>query len=98
VEAALSAPLAFEIVNLGGSHPVTLAELVAALEKATGRRARLERQPDQPGDVPVTYAAVDKAKRLLGFEARVPLEEGLRRAVAWYRETSGHDRIGTREA
>jgi len=85
VEAALEADFGFEIVNLGGAHPVTLTELVAALERATGRRARLERHPDQPGDVPVTFAAVDKARRLLGFQARVPLEEGLRRSVEWYR-------------
>jgi UDP-glucuronate 4-epimerase len=87
VEAALETPLSFEIVNLGGAKPVTLDELVAALERATGRRARLERQPEQPGDVPVTYASVEKARRLLGFEPRVPLEEGLRRAVEWYRAT-----------
>jgi len=85
VEAALEADFAFEIVNLGGAHPVTLTELVAALERATGKRARLERHPDQPGDVPITFAAVDKARRLLGFQARVPLEEGLRRSVEWYR-------------
>ncbi len=85
VEAALSASLSFEIINLGGAHPVTLADLVRALESATGKTAILDRQPDQPGDVPVTYAAVEKARRLLGFRARVPLEEGLRRSVEWYR-------------
>jgi UDP-glucuronate 4-epimerase len=87
VEAALESALAFEIVNLGGAHPVTLAELVSAIERATGRRARLDRQAPQPGDVPITFASVEKAERLLGFRARVPLEEGLRRAVAWYRRT-----------
>jgi UDP-glucuronate 4-epimerase len=92
VEAALERPLSFEIVNLGGAHPVTLDALVAALERATGKRARLERRPDQPGDVPVTYAAVEKARRVLGFEARVPLEEGLRRSVEWYREAA--ERVG----
>ena len=86
VEAALESRLPFEIVNLGGARPVTLAELVAALERATGRRARLDRQPAQPGDVPVTFASVIRAEKLLGFRARVPLEEGLRRAVAWYRK------------
>jgi len=87
VEASLSIPAAgYEIVNLGGAQPVTLAELVSALERATGRRARLDPQPDQAGDVPVTYADVDKARRLFGFRARVSLEEGLRRSVAWYRE------------
>jgi UDP-glucuronate 4-epimerase len=85
IEAALSARLSFEIINLGGAHPVTLADLVRALESATGRKAVLDRQGDQPGDVPVTYASVEKAERLLGFRARVPLEEGLRRSVEWYR-------------
>jgi UDP-glucuronate 4-epimerase len=86
VEAALNreAP-GFEIVNLGGATPVTLTELVAAIEKATGRTAILDRQPSQPGDVPVTYAAVEKARRLLEFRARVPLAEGLKRSVDWYR-------------
>lgn len=88
VEAALAAdPPGFEIVNLGGATPVTLTDLVAGIEKATGRRAILERQPTQPGDVPVTYAAVEKAERVLGFRARVPLAEGLRRSVEWYRRT-----------
>src|SRR3984893_7520564 len=59
VEAALVATFAFEIVNLGSAHPVTLTELIAALEAATGKHARLERLPTQPGDVPVTYASVE---------------------------------------
>ncbi|HWC65135.1 MAG TPA: NAD-dependent epimerase/dehydratase family protein, partial [Thermoanaerobaculia bacterium] len=54
VEAALDRCRGFEIVNLGGAHPITLAELVAILEKATGRRAVLRRLPDQAGDVPAT--------------------------------------------
>ena len=85
IEAALDRPLSFEILNLGGAHPVTLAELVAAIERATGKAARLDRLPDQPGDVPVTFAATEKAERVLGFRAKVELEEGLRRTVAWYR-------------
>ncbi len=85
VEASLDRCRGFEIVNLGGSHPVTLSELVAALEAATGKKAKLSRQPEQPGDVPVTFADVSKAKRVLGYEAKVPLEEGLRRYVEWYR-------------
>lgn len=76
----------FEIVNLGGARPVTLSELVLAIEKATGRKAHLDRQPPQPGDVPVTYASVDKAERLLGFRARVTLADGLERAVRWFRQ------------
>jgi UDP-glucuronate 4-epimerase len=92
VEAALErgAPAGgFEIVNLGGARPVTLSELVAAIEAATGRKAILDRQPPQPGDVPVTYASVEKAERLLGFRARVTLADGLRRTVDWFRADRG---------
>jgi UDP-glucuronate 4-epimerase len=86
VEAAIERCRGFEIINLGGAHPITLAGLIEMLEAATGKRARLKRLPDQPGDVPVTYADVDKARRLLGYSPRVPIEEGLARYVAWYRE------------
>lgn len=87
IEAALEhATPGFEIVNLGGAHPVTLSELVLAIENATGRTARLSRQPVQAGDVPVTYASVEKAERLLGFRARVSLADGLSRSVEWYRQ------------
>ncbi len=73
----------FEVMNLGGSRPVTLNELVAGIERASGKKANLDRQPDQPGDVPLTCAATEKAKRLLGFEAKIPLDEGLQRYFAW---------------
>jgi UDP-glucuronate 4-epimerase len=76
----------FEAVNLGGSHPVTLTELVAALEKASGVKAQLDRKPDQPGDVPLTCADPRKARALLGWEPKISLEEGLRRYVAWARD------------
>ncbi len=73
----------FEAVNLGGAHPVTLAELVRALEGSLGVQAKLDRQPAQPGDVPLTAADTSKAKALLGWEPRVSLAEGLRRYAAW---------------
>ena len=85
VEGALALPADYEIINLGGARPVTLSDLVLAIEAATGKKAVLDRRPDQPGDVPATYADVSKAQRLLGFQARVTLEEGLRRSVEWYR-------------
>jgi UDP-glucuronate 4-epimerase len=88
VEAAFDLASGFEIINLGGARPVTLAGLLAQVERATGKTARIVREADQPGDVPVTYADVAKAGRLLGFRPRVPLEEGLRRAVDWYRSES----------
>jgi UDP-glucuronate 4-epimerase len=75
----------FEICNLGNSHPITLAELVRMLERATGKEAIIERQAPQQGDVPLTWADISKAERLLGYRPRTTLEEGLRKFVAWYR-------------
>jgi UDP-glucuronate 4-epimerase len=88
LEAALEVPVSFEIINLGGAHPVTLARLVQEIEGATGKKAKLERLPDQPGDVPVTFAATERAGRLLNFRPRVFLPEGLRRCVAWHRSNA----------
>jgi UDP-glucuronate 4-epimerase len=77
--------LPFEVINLGNSSPVRLAELIAYLEAATGKKAQQERLPDQPGDVPITWANIDKAKRLLGYSPKTTMEQGLRNFVAWYR-------------
>jgi UDP-glucuronate 4-epimerase len=76
----------FEIYNLGGAHTTTLARLVELLGAALGTSPRVVRAPDQPGDVPVTFADPARAERDLGFRARIGLEEGLGRFVAWARE------------
>lgn len=76
----------FDVFNLGNSSPVKLSELVQALERATGRQAIREQAPPQPGDVPLTWADISKAQRLLGYQPATPLEQGLERFVAWYRE------------
>jgi UDP-glucuronate 4-epimerase len=85
LEAALERRFAFEIINLGGAHPVTLSELVSKIQKATGKTARRRHLPDQPGDVPVTYADTRKMERLLGLRAKISLDEGLRRYIEWTR-------------
>jgi len=76
---------AFEIFNLGNSSPVRLDELVAAIERATGRTAARRAMPLQVGDVPITWADISRAERLLGYKPQVPLAEGLTRFVEWYR-------------
>ncbi|MFL6255720.1 MAG: GDP-mannose 4,6-dehydratase [Pyrinomonadaceae bacterium] len=76
----------YEIINLGGSRTVSLSELISLLERELGRKARLDRQPPQPGDVPQTFADVSKARRLLGYDPQTPIEEGLRRFVEWFKE------------
>lgn len=73
------------IYNLGNSDPVTLTEMIAALGEALGIEPRIERLPEQPGDVRQTYADITRASAELGYRPRTPFTEGLRRFVAWRR-------------
>jgi UDP-glucuronate 4-epimerase len=75
----------YEILNLGGARTTSLAELIGFLEQRLGKKAIVEPQPDQPGDVVATWADVEKAGRLLGYDPKVGIEEGLSRFVDWYR-------------
>lgn len=84
---AANAP--FDVINLGNSHPVTLAQLVELLETVTGKRAIQRPQPSQPGDVPITWADISKAKRLLGYSPETSIAAGLERFVSWYRRNAG---------
>jgi UDP-glucuronate 4-epimerase len=77
------APGRYELVNLGGTHTISLRELVLALEHVIGKPARIEWQPMQPGDVPVTYANIDRARALLGYQPTTRPEVGLARYWAW---------------
>jgi UDP-glucuronate 4-epimerase len=75
----------FEICNLGNSQPVNLSELVRRLECATGKKAIVQREGLQQGDVPLTWADISKARKLFGYRPQTTLEEGLKKFVAWYR-------------
>jgi UDP-glucuronate 4-epimerase len=93
VEAALRRAKGYAIYNLGGSATTTLRELVATLEQLVGRKAELQRLPDQPGDVAVTCADIARAERELGYRCTTPVHDGLRRFVAWYRAEKQGGRI-----
>ena len=84
---ALDRPDGYQIYNLGRGNPVTLSEMLAAVERALGKKAVLDRQPEQPGDVRTTWADITKAKTRLGYEPKVQLEEGVERFLEWWRET-----------
>ncbi len=86
VVAAMDTAPGFEILNLGGAETTRLSDLVRWLAEELDVEPRIEVLGDQPGDVPITYADVSKAGRLLGYSPKVPIREGLRRFVAWYRE------------
>jgi UDP-glucuronate 4-epimerase len=77
----------YEVINLGESRTVELRELIALLERELGREATIDRQPTQPGDVPQTYADISKARRLLGYDPRTQIEDGIRKFVRWFKET-----------
>ena len=76
----------YRIYNLGESRPISLSDLIAAIERSLGKKAKINRLPCQPGDVERTYADVSLAQAELGYEPRTRLDEGLRAFVAWFRE------------
>jgi UDP-glucuronate 4-epimerase len=84
--AALDLAPGFEILNLGGADTTSLSDLVHWIAGELAVEPRIDYLPAQPGDVPITYADVSKAARLLGYSPKVPIREGLRRFVSWYRE------------
>ena len=79
-------PFDYEIFNLGESHTTSLSELIALIERHTGRTAIIDEQPMQAGDVEKTFANVDHAREKLGYAPRFSMDEGIERFVEWYRE------------
>ncbi len=74
----------FDIFNLGESQTVRLDYLISLLEKALGKPANIDRQPPQPGDVPITYADISKARAKLGYNPTVKIETGIPNFVEWF--------------
>jgi UDP-glucuronate 4-epimerase len=78
----------YEVINLGESATVELRELIALIESELGTKAQIERQPPQPGDVPQTFADIEKARRLLNYDPQTTIQAGIRKFVAWFRQAS----------
>src|ERR1019366_7655642 len=79
----------FDIFNLGESHTVRLRCLIELLEGALGKKAVIDRQPPQPGDVPVTFADITKARARLGYNPQVKIEAGIRLFIDWFWKNTG---------
>ncbi len=81
--------LGYEVFNLGNNHTIQLHELIALLERAIGKKAMIDRQPLQLGDVEMTCADIRKPSRFLGYAPSVDIERGVARFVEWFREEMG---------
>jgi UDP-glucuronate 4-epimerase len=77
----------YEIINLGNSNPVKVTELIKFIEKAANKKAQVKYASVQAGDVPVTYADILKAKKMLKYNPKTRIEEGINKFTAWYMET-----------
>jgi UDP-glucuronate 4-epimerase len=77
----------YDVFNLGESETTPLSALICMLESALGRKALIERLPEQAGDVPVTFADISKARSLLNYQPRTKVSEGIPRFVEWFRRT-----------
>jgi UDP-glucuronate 4-epimerase len=84
----------FDLFNLGESDTIQLKDLIAGIEKALGRKAKINQLPEQPGDMPVTCADISKARALLGYNPTTPLSVGLPKFVDWFLKTQGQ--VGTK--
>jgi UDP-glucuronate 4-epimerase len=80
----------FEILNLGNNATITLSRLIALLERATGKEALIEHLPEQPGDVPQTWADLTKATALLGYRPEIRIEQGLTDFIEWLMGMRAH--------
>lgn len=80
----------YEVFNLGNSTPVRLHELVSTIEEAMGKKALIEWKPMQTGDVPQTWADLDKSGKLIGYKPQTDFRTGVERFVDWYAKTMGY--------
>ncbi len=85
-QAALKHAADFDIINIGRGTPTKITDLIATIERATGKKAQQTSRPAPPGEMRITYADTSKAKRLFGYESRVSLDEGVGKLVAWFTE------------
>lgn len=74
-----------EVFNLGESETMELSRLIELLEASLGKKAIIDRQPTQPGDVPITFADISKARRLLGYDPQTKIEQGIPKFVDWFK-------------
>jgi UDP-glucuronate 4-epimerase len=77
----------FDIFNLGESETIQLKDLIASIESALGKKAKINQMPEQPGDMPRTCADISKARKLLGYNPETQLSKGLPKFTEWFLQT-----------
>lgn len=85
--------LGYQVFNLGNSKTVELGELISIIGEALGITPIVRPMPNQPGDVPQTYACIDKARQILGFEPKTSIREGIARYVKWLESASNTNKV-----
>jgi UDP-glucuronate 4-epimerase len=88
VIAATKKEFGYEIFNLGESETISLSRMIESLENALGKKAIIDRQPLQAGDVPITFANISKAKERLGYNPKVKFEDGIKLFAEWFRQSA----------
>ena len=76
----------YEIINLGSNKPIKLIKLIFLLEKVFKKKARIKKMPNQPGDLPITFADIEKAEKLLGYQPKTDIQNGLQKFSDWFRK------------
>jgi UDP-glucuronate 4-epimerase len=82
---SIDRPYPYQVFNLGKGNGTSLKDFIGLVQKYVGKKANIKVMPDQPGDVPYTCADVSKARKLLGYKATVPFEEGISKTASWYK-------------
>jgi UDP-glucuronate 4-epimerase len=77
----------YEVINLGNDQTITLSEMIATIETVVEKKACIDRQPEQPGDVPQTWAEISKARELLGYDPKTKFSDGVRAFYQWHKQS-----------
>ena len=89
IVAAVDRRLGYEVINIGRGQPVLLADFIKSFEKLASKKAPMTSEPMMKADVAYTFANIDKAKSLLGYDPKISVDEGVQRFYEWYRSAVG---------
>lgn len=80
----------YEVINLGNNKPIKLIKLIEKIEKGVGKKAIINKLPERPGDVPITYADISKAEKLFNYKPATSLSDGLRNFISWFKKQNDY--------